>query len=63
MSNHWIWDFEVLKYVKANVANYHLNKTSDSQFFESMDFITTVDNKTLQIKFFCFGRQLKSLSL
>ena len=45
------------------MANYHLNKTSDSQFFESMDFITTIDKNTLQIKIFCFGRQLKALSL
>ena len=45
------------------MANYHLNKISDSQFFESMDFITTIDNNTLQINFFCFDRHLKALSL
>ena len=63
MSNHWIWDYKVVKYVKANMANYHLNKISDSQFFESMDFITTIDKNTLSKKNFCFGRQLKALSL
>ena len=45
------------------MANYHLNKTSDPQFFESMDFITTINKNTLQIKIFCSGIQLKALSL
>ena len=67
MSNHWIWDYKaktyILKDVKPNMANYHLNKISNSQFFESMDFVKTIDNNTLQTKTFCFGRQLKALSL
>ena len=45
------------------MANYHLNKISNSQFFELMDFIKTIDNNTLQIKTFFFGRQLKARSL
>ena len=55
MSNHWIWDYKVttyiFNYIKANMANYHLNK------------MMTIDNNTLQINFFCFGRQLEALSL
>ena len=34
MSNDWIWDYKaetyILKYVKPNMANYHLNKISNS---------------------------------
>ena len=71
MSNHWIWDYKaktyIIKYLKPrpnkHTANYHLNKISNSQFFELLDFIKTINNNTLQIKIFCFGRQLKALSL
>ena len=34
------------------MANYHINKVSDSQFFESMNIIKTIDNNTLRIKNF-----------
>ena len=34
------------------MANYHINKISDSQFFESMDIIKTINNNILRIKNF-----------